>query len=130
VGVEHDLSGPARLGLALRQHHQPGAEPLVAMQLVDPQRPHVTTASPGPSIQSTDDPPAPLACEDRQQTPVVEASSGGVELIEAFVEELHDAVVGQVGQLDLEPSPVHLGHARTSQTNASRHSGLHRRQKM
>jgi hypothetical protein len=102
VGVQHDLSRAARDGFALRHLHQSRTEAAPAMRLVNPQRPHVATAAPGPSVQAADDPIVTVACEDGEQPSVVEPGSRGVELVEAIVEKLYDARVGRVGQLNFE----------------------------
>ena len=102
VGIEHDLPRAALHRFALRQCHQSRAEPASAVRLVDPQRPHVATAAPGPSVQAADDPIVTVACEDGEQPSVVEPGSRGVELVEAIVEKLYDARLGRVGQLNFE----------------------------
>ena len=102
VGIQHDLARAARDGFALRHPHQSRTEATPAMRLVNPQRPHVATAAPGPSVQAADDPIATVACQDGEQPSVVEPGSRGVELVEPIVEKLYDTRLGRVGQLNFE----------------------------
>src|SRR5215467_9105535 len=104
VRGENDLTRAASARLGFRCRKEPRAEAFATVRGVDPENLDLAAIAPRPAVQSGEEDAAIVSLEDGEERAVVDAGSGGIELVDTIVEKL------QVGRSRVGVDP-HLIHA-------------------
>jgi hypothetical protein len=107
VGVEDHLLTPTGSRFLLCCLEELGSHPVSPQALIDPEGTDITTATPGPSLDSGTDALLVIADKDREPLSIVYPSLRGIILIEAVVQTLD--VCGRGMCFDLPLIGVHEG---------------------
>lgn len=96
VRRQHDLSGSPRARFVLDRFHQAGANTSSTPLLVDPERLHLTNASPRPAVNAGDDIVAGVTKKDREQPNIPDSSVRQIVLVDTVFQELDVPTVGRI----------------------------------
>src|SRR5262245_7944044 len=88
VGVEDHMLTPTGSRCLLCCLEELGSHPVSPQALLDPEGTDITTATPGPSLDSGTDALLVVADKDCQPLSIIDASLGGIILVEAVVQKL------------------------------------------